>query len=223
MPTRCFMPPDSCDGFLSMAAAEADHLDVALDVLVDLRAIPFGPLAAHRERDVACARSATASARGPGTPRRAPGSGPATSRPSMNTWPALALSSPASTLRMVVLPQPLWPMMQTNSPCAMVKLTSSNTARGAERLASLLCAGTRRDLRGKLQRGAGRSLDIRHRLLQPREQRIEQPCRPRRSPGSRRSRWAATGCSTRSTRSSRYRCRRPASRRRRSPATRCPC
>ena len=32
--------------------------------------------------------------------------GPATSRPSMKTWPALAASRPASTLRMVVLPQP---------------------------------------------------------------------------------------------------------------------
>jgi hypothetical protein len=45
--------------------------------------------------------------------------GPATSRRSMNTWPSLAVSSPASTFRMVVLPQPLWPMMQTNSPCAI--------------------------------------------------------------------------------------------------------
>jgi hypothetical protein len=33
--------------------------------------------------------------------------------------PALASSSPASTLRMVVLPQPEWPMMQTNSPLSM--------------------------------------------------------------------------------------------------------
>jgi hypothetical protein len=28
---------------------------------------------------------------------------------------------------MVVLPQPLWPMMQTNSPSCMPKLTLSNT------------------------------------------------------------------------------------------------
>ncbi len=53
--------------------------------------------------------------------------GPATSRRSMKTWPALAVSRPASTLRMVVLPQPLWPMMQTNSPCCISKLTPSNT------------------------------------------------------------------------------------------------
>ena len=45
----------------------------------------------------------------------------------MNTWPPLAVSSPASTFRIVVLPQPEWPMMQTNSPRSMPKLTFSNT------------------------------------------------------------------------------------------------
>ena len=57
--------------------------------------------------------------------------GPATSRRSMKTWPALAVSRPASTLRMVVLPQPLWPMMQTNSPSAMSKFTPSKTGSAA--------------------------------------------------------------------------------------------
>ena len=45
----------------------------------------------------------------------------------MITSPALALSSPAMTLRMVVLPQPEWPITQTNSPLSMVKETSANT------------------------------------------------------------------------------------------------
>jgi hypothetical protein len=57
--------------------------------------------------------------------------GPAISRPSMKQWPELAVSRPASTLRMVVLPQPLWPMMQTNSPLSMAKETSANTGLSA--------------------------------------------------------------------------------------------
>ena len=57
--------------------------------------------------------------------------GPATSRPSMKTLPDVAVSSPASTLRMVVLPQPEWPMMQTNSPRSSVNDTSANTGLAA--------------------------------------------------------------------------------------------
>ena len=53
--------------------------------------------------------------------------GPAISRLSMIASPEVGCSSPASTLRMVVLPQPEWPMMQTNSPRSMPKWTSSNT------------------------------------------------------------------------------------------------
>ena len=60
------------------------------------------------------------------TPRSSPGA--VTSRPSMKTWPSLPCSSPASVLRMVVLPQPEWPMMQTNSPRRMPKFTRSKTA-----------------------------------------------------------------------------------------------
>ena len=45
----------------------------------------------------------------------------------MITLPRVGVSSPASTLRMVDLPQPEWPMMQTNSPLSMPMLTSSNT------------------------------------------------------------------------------------------------
>ncbi len=57
--------------------------------------------------------------------------GPAISRPSMKQWPEVAVSRPASTLRTVVLPQPLWPMMQTNSPLSMAKDTSANTGLSA--------------------------------------------------------------------------------------------
>jgi hypothetical protein len=40
----------------------------------------------------------------------------------MITTPLLASSRPASTFRMVDLPQPEWPMMQTNSPLSMLKV-----------------------------------------------------------------------------------------------------
>jgi hypothetical protein len=53
--------------------------------------------------------------------------GPDTSRWSMKTLPLLALSRPARMLRMVDLPQPEWPVTQTNSPLWMRKLTWSNT------------------------------------------------------------------------------------------------
>jgi hypothetical protein len=69
--------------------------------------------------------------------------GPATSRPSMNTWPLVAVSSPASTFRMVVLPQPEWPMMQTNSPRSSVNDTSANTGlAGAKALEALRSSGS---------------------------------------------------------------------------------
>src|SRR3954464_13621193 len=45
--------------------------------------------------------------------------------------PELASSSPARMLRMVDLPQPEWPTMQTNSPFSMEKCTWSKTANGA--------------------------------------------------------------------------------------------
>ena len=60
------------------------------------------------------------------TPRSS--DGPATSRPSMITTPSEARSRPARMLRIVVLPQPEWPTMQTNSPFSIVKFTRSKTA-----------------------------------------------------------------------------------------------
>ncbi|MNF75443.1 hypothetical protein D3C84_575070 [compost metagenome] len=53
--------------------------------------------------------------------------GPEISLPAITTPPLLASSRPAMTLRMVLLPQPEWPITQMNSPCWMLKLMFSNT------------------------------------------------------------------------------------------------
>src|ERR1700761_6028882 len=42
-----------------------------------------------------------------------------TSRPATNTWPSVAASVPATSLRIVDLPQPDGPTSATNSPCSM--------------------------------------------------------------------------------------------------------
>src|ERR1700761_6712090 len=49
-----------------------------------------------------------------------------TSRPATNTWPSVAASVPATSLRMVDLPQPEGPTSATNSPCAMRKEVSAS-------------------------------------------------------------------------------------------------
>jgi ABC-type nitrate/sulfonate/bicarbonate transport system permease component len=56
--------------------------------------------------------------------------------PSITTTPPEAVSSPARILRMVVLPQPEWPMMATNSPLSMAKLRSSKMTAEPKRLVS---------------------------------------------------------------------------------------
>src|SRR6267154_2342475 len=126
MPTRCFIPPESSAGFLCSApvsptrsmnfwqcvwtwiAFHCGHLlftAKAMFFITDNQGISAWPWKT--------------------TPRSS--DGPATSRLSITTTPELAVSRPASTLRMVVLPQPEWPMMQTNSPRSTAKLTPSKT------------------------------------------------------------------------------------------------
>ena len=53
--------------------------------------------------------------------------GPSIASLSTITAPAEGTSSPARMLSTVVLPQPEWPMMQTNSPRAIDSHRSSNT------------------------------------------------------------------------------------------------
>ena len=130
MPTRCFMPPDSALGFLSMAAlrpTSATYFSTCSFTCARLQ--PGHLLRTAKAMFLRTVSQGISAWPWNTTPRSR--LGPATSRLSMNTWPALALSRPASTLRMVVLPQPLWPTMQTNSPWLMPKLTPSNTGSAA--------------------------------------------------------------------------------------------
>src|SRR3989344_4112117 len=129
MPTRCFMPPDSCEGSLSMAWPKP----TSCTYFSTCALISVLRLSGHFERTANAMFWRTVShgiSAWPWktTPRSKPGA--VTSRPSMKTWPVLLCSSPASVLRMVVLPQPEWPMMQTNSPRRMVKFTPSKTGEG---------------------------------------------------------------------------------------------
>ena len=50
-----------------------------------------------------------------------------TSRPSRTTPPAEGCSRPAMMLSSVLLPQPEWPTIVTNSPCSILKCTSRKT------------------------------------------------------------------------------------------------
>jgi hypothetical protein len=104
---------------------------------------------------------------------------PAISRLSTEQLPDVAVSSPANTLSTVVLPQPEWPMMQTNSPLSMAKLTSANT--GLMTTKALLNPSTFKNL------GMGRfalpfkasmaSFNIGHHFLQLRKREIQQHAR----------------------------------------------
>ncbi len=136
MPTRCFMPPDRAEGFLSSLPVRRT------------RSMYFWQWASTFSRPQSGQRDFTAKAMFRRTVsqgmsawpwKTTPRSrlGPATSRPSMITSPPLAASRPARMLRMVVLPQPEWPITQTNSPRSSAKETLSKTgaAPGAKRLA----------------------------------------------------------------------------------------
>jgi len=126
MPTRCFMPPDSSAGFFCAAPVRPTI------------SIKRAPCSAICWRDQDGCRDFTAKAMFCSTVSQGisacpwnttPRSrlGPAISLPAMTTPPLLGSSRPASTLRMVLLPQPEWPITQTNSPCSRLKLMFSNT------------------------------------------------------------------------------------------------
>src|SRR3989442_1617664 len=68
-------------------------------------------------------------------PRRASVTGPAPtmSRPRKLIWPAVGGASPVTMLTSVVLPAPLGPMIETNSPSLTVRLTPSSAVKSPER------------------------------------------------------------------------------------------
>jgi hypothetical protein len=113
------MPPESIGRLLVHGVAEAT-ISRYFTACCSTCALHSGQRAAHAEFDVV-ERAHPGHQRVALEHHAAVQPGPRTSRPSMMTLPALASSRPASAFRMVVLPQPEWPMMQTNWPRSMPK------------------------------------------------------------------------------------------------------
>src|SRR5882762_10514701 len=126
IPTRCFMPPESSAGFLCSAPVSPTMSMNFWQCVWTWMAFHCGHLLFTAKAMFFITDSHGISAWPWNTTPRS-SDGPATSRLSITTTPSLAVSRPASTLRMVVLPQPEWPMMQTNSPRSTAKLTPSKT------------------------------------------------------------------------------------------------
>ena len=127
MPTRCFMPPESCEGFLASAPSSPTSS-------MNLRAWSATLARSHdgqREETAKAMLPITESQGSSAWPWKITARsrlGPSISRLSTMTAPSLGWSRPASTFRMVVLPQPEWPIRQTNSPRSMPNQMFSNTA-----------------------------------------------------------------------------------------------
>ena len=128
MPTRCRMPPESSVGFLCRASPRPTRLGSAP------RSPPLARQVRERLRDRRASRSrrrsSRAAGRGTGTPRLDPAPGSVTSRPSSNDASQAGRVSPATIDSTVDLPQPEWPIRQTNSPSRMVRSKSSTTGSG---------------------------------------------------------------------------------------------
>src|SRR5262245_58147950 len=126
MPTRCFMPPESSAGRLCSAPVRPTR---SMN-LCDCRSTSALPWLRHFDD--------TAYATLPITERHGSSAwlwqitarsrlGPSIDWLSTITVPSEGTSRPARILSTVVLPQPEWPMMQTNSPRAIASHRSSNT------------------------------------------------------------------------------------------------
>src|ERR1700752_554814 len=98
--------------------------------------------------------------------------GPSIAWPSTITVPADGASSPARMLSTVVLPQPEWPMMQTNSPRTIVSHKSRNTVVSPPPPAGkrLLMPSMEMNLSADI---GGRSLRKRHQAGEPRQHLVE--------------------------------------------------
>ena len=117
MPTRCRMPGDSSAGLLVRGVAEADQLEVAhgqrdallLRAAFGLRLVDAEQHVVERGHPRQQARRLEHDAAVAARARRS-------TAPSTVTPPASAASSPATIESTVDLPQPEWPIRQTNSP-----------------------------------------------------------------------------------------------------------
>src|SRR5262245_28628028 len=165
MPTRCFMPPESCAGRLPSAPFSPTSS-------MNLRAWSWTLARSHdgqREETAKAMLPMTVSQGSSAWPWKITARsrlGPSISRLSTITVPSLGRSSPASTFRIVVLPQPEWPIRQTNSPRSMPSHRFSNTAVSPKRRArpSTLISG----------RCSMALFRIGHELGEPRQALVEQ-------------------------------------------------
>ena len=128
MATRCMSPPESADGLLVEQIGDAqDTCDLA-DRSVDVGPAQSASPAAERR----CFRTPSCGgrARRTGTPRRCRGPTPSGAGPACRrSGCRLRRSSPVRRWRasVVVLPQPDWPSMTTNSLAAIVRFMSLMT------------------------------------------------------------------------------------------------
>src|SRR6266705_1938661 len=119
MPTRCFMPPEISCGYLCWACPSCTSSRARRTR--SLTAAFFS--AAPNTRSTASWTFSKQVSQGSRewfwntTPRSGPG--PETSRSASRTWPSVGLSSPATILSSVDLPQPECPISETNSPARM--------------------------------------------------------------------------------------------------------
>ena len=106
-PTRCCMPPESSRGIGLLEAGEADHLDVLRDLA--RRVSASMPLHLEAEADIVAHRAPRQQRVVLEDDRAVGRGGPVTGLPYTVTSPAAGSTRPATTLRNVLLPQPLGP------------------------------------------------------------------------------------------------------------------
>ena len=115
-PTRWRMPCDSSAGRLCIASPRPDPLEVARHDRAALRRASLRASPPRRRASRCRTRSSTAAGTATGRRRRDPGRAPGSRGRRRSRRPPSAASSPAAIDSTVDLPQPEWPMRQTNSP-----------------------------------------------------------------------------------------------------------
>ncbi len=128
MPTRCFMPPDSSAGL--RCAASARPTSASTSAAWASTCARLQPRWRERTAKATLPRAVSQGSRAWDWKMTARSSaGPVIGWPAISTAPPSGASSPARMLRMVVLPQPEWPISETNSPRSTPNHTSWNTGR----------------------------------------------------------------------------------------------
>src|SRR5688572_15622702 len=121
MPTRCFMPPEISCGYLCAACERPTRSSAAL-----VLSFSFSFLSSKTRSIARCTFSKQVSQGSSEwfwntTPRSGPG--PPISRSARISAPAVGCNRPATRLSSVDLPQPEWPIRDTNSPRSTIRST----------------------------------------------------------------------------------------------------